>query len=253
MNDTSFLTKNMIAHRGFHDREKGIPENSLRAYKRALENGYGIEIDLHLLKDGTVIVMHDDNTERMTGTYKRLKDCTYDDIKDLRIENTSEKIPKLEEVLELIDGKVPILIEFKYDLKAGLLEEKAMSYLEKYNGKYAVQSFNPFSLLWFKKNYPNITRGQLAYNYRGEKINYIKKILLRNLATNFITKPDFISYGISSLPNKRVEKFQKKGVIVGGWTIRNKEDYEFSSKYCEFSVGENMQEYLKEIEIKNSK
>ena len=96
----------------------------------------------------------------------------------------------------------------------------------------------------YKKHYPKIPRGQLAYNYRGEKLNYIKKFIIKNLLTNFITKPDFISYGLGSLPKKRVEKFQKKGIIVGGWTIRNKSDYEKSKRLCEFSVGENMEEYI---------
>jgi len=244
VNDTNFLKENLIAHRGYHDRKNGIPENSLAAYKRAMDEGFGMEIDLHLLKDGEIVVMHDDSTGRMTGINKKLKECTYEDIKNLRLEETSEKIPTLKEVLKLVNGKVPLLIEFKYDLKAGLLEEAAMKLLKDYKGKFAIQSFNPFSLIWFKKNYPNVPRGQLASDYKGEHLSRIKKYILKNLYTNIITRPDFISYSIAALPNKRVEKYRNSGVLLGGWTIRNKEDFEFSKNNCDFSVCENMNDYL---------
>lgn len=233
-----------IAHRGYHGEKYGIPENSISAFKKAIENGYAIELDLHLLKDGNIVVMHDDTTTRMTGVDKVLKNCTYEEIKDLRLKNTNEHIPLFKEVLELVNGKVPLLIEYKYDLKTGLLEEKSMELLKEYKGKYAIQSFNPFSVKWFKDNYEEIPRGQLAYDYKGEKIGFIKKFVMKNLITNIINKPDFISYSIKSMPNKRLEKLKEKGIIISGWTIRNKTDYEFAKKHCDSWVCENMDEYM---------
>ncbi len=241
-----FLKDNIFAHRGYHLEKYNVPENSLKSFEKAIQKGYGIEIDLHLLKDGNIVVFHDDNTERMTGVNKLLKDCKYEDIKELRLKETNEHIPLFEEVLKLVDGKVPLLIEYKYDSKLGKLEEKSMELLSKYNGKFAVQSFNPFSVRWFKRNFPEIPRGQLSYDYKNDNICKIKKYILKNVLLKFLNDPDFISYGINSMPNKRIEKLRKQGILIAGWTIRNSKDYEFSKKYCDTIVCENMEKYLKD-------
>ena len=180
-----FLKDNIFAHRGYHLEKYNVPENSLKSFEKAIQKGYGIEIDLHLLKDGNIVVFHDDNTERMTGVNKLLKDCKYEDIKELRLKETNEHIPLFEEVLKLVDGKVPLLIEYKYDSKLGKLEEKSMELLSKYNGKFAVQSFNPFSVRWFKRNFPEIPRGQLSYDYKNDNICKIKKYILKNVLLKF--------------------------------------------------------------------
>lgn len=242
--DLEFIKGKIFAHRGDHLEKEGIPENSLKSFKKAIEKGYGIEIDLHLIKDGSIVVFHDDNTERMTGINKSLKDCTYEDIKELKLKNTNEHIPLFEEVLDLVNGKVPLLIEYKYDTKVGKLEEKSMELLSKYNGKFAVQSFNPLSVKWFKGNFPEIPRGQLADDYKNDKMCNIKKYILKNVLLNFISKSDFISYGINAMPNKRIEELRKKGILILGWTVRNKQDYEFSRKYCDSIISENMEEYI---------
>lgn len=241
--DLGFLTGKVFAHRGYYLEEENIPENSIKAFEKAIEKGYGIELDLHLLKDGNIIVFHDDNTERMTGVNKLLKNCNYDDIKELKLKNTSEHIPLFEEVLNLVNGKVPLLIEYKYDTKVGKLEEKSMKFLLKYKGNFALQSFNPFSVKWFKDNYPEIPRGQLSYDYKNDNMCNIQKYVLKNVLLNVISKPDFISYGIRSMPNKRIEELRKKGIIILGWTIINKQDYEFSKRYCDSIIGENMEQY----------
>ncbi len=117
MKNLQFLTENLIAHRGYHNMKAGIPENSVGAFEKAIENHYMIELDVHILKDNKIIVFHDDNLERMTGVKKQLKNCTYEEIKDLKLNKTNYTIPLFEEVLKLIDGKVPILIELKTDVK----------------------------------------------------------------------------------------------------------------------------------------
>ena len=241
--DLTFFEGKIIAHRGYHGEKYGIPENSMLSFRKAIEKGYAIEIDLHLLKDGNIVVMHDDTTTRMTGVDKILKNCTYNDLKDLRLNNTNEHIPLLQEVLELVDGKVPLLIEYKYDLKAGILEEKSMEILKQYKGKFAIQSFSPFSVKWFKDNYKEIPRGQLSYDYKDENIGFFKKIIMKNLFTNIINKPDFISYSIKSMPRKRITKLREKGLIIAGWTIKNKKDYDFAKKYCDLFISEYMDEY----------
>lgn len=241
MKDLTFLKQNLIAHRGYHNAKIGIPENSLLAFDKAVENNYIIELDVHILKDNSIVVFHDDCLERMTGLRKNIKDITYDEIKKLNLGNTNYKIPLLTEVLTLIDGRVPLIIELKTDVKVGILEEELVKILEKYTGKYAVKSFSPFSVYWFKKNYPDIIRGQLSAGFEKDKMFSLKKIFLKNMKLNFLTKPDFISYSVNSLPNKVVEEFRKENLVLG-WTVRNKEQFKKGMKYCDNLICENFDE-----------
>lgn len=241
MKDLNFLKDRLIAHRGMHNIKLGIPENSLKAFERAIEHNYIIELDLHVLKDNTVVVLHDDNLLRMTGVDKDLKDTTYDEIKSLKLNNTENHIPLFKEVLELVDGRVPLVIEFKYDTKAGRLEEEAMNLLKDYKGKYVIKSFNPLTVNWFKKNYPDIIRGQLGSSYEKIEVNGFLRVLLSHMFFNFITKPDFISYNIEFLPNKKVAKFRKNKPVLG-WVIRNNEDLSKAKQYCDNFICENIEE-----------
>ena len=239
MRDISFLKNKLIAHRGYHNITKQIPENSNLAFQEAIKNDLIIELDIHLMKDGNVIVFHDDNLKRMTGIDKNIKDCNYEQIKNLKLLNTNQNIPLLSDVLKLINGKVPVIIELKCDTKCGKLEKKAYKLLENYKGKYAIKSFSPFSVMYFRKHYPNVTRGQLASDFKNRKLLLIKKILLKNLFFNCFTKPDFVSYDIRALPNKKVKKFRKQHLVLG-WTIRNKDDLEYAKKYCDNYICENI-------------
>ena len=216
MKNISFLINNLIAHRGFFDNENGIPENSLLAFEKAIRNNYIIELDLHLLKDGRVVVFHDNNLKRMTGLDCKIKDCSYNEIKKLRLLNTNEKIPLFEEVLSLVSGKVTILIELKYDVKVGKLENKVLEILKKYNGNYAIQSFNFRSVMWLKKNANEIVKGQLVNNFFHEIFA-------------IISQPDFVSYNINYI-DRKISKNTKEQVCIG-WTIKNSQMY---AKYVEF-------------------
>jgi glycerophosphoryl diester phosphodiesterase len=228
LRDTSFLTQNLIAHRGYHDIKIGIPENSMLAFKRAIENNLIIELDVHVLKDGTVVVFHDDNLKRMTAIDKDIKNLDYQEIEKLQLQATEQRIPLLKEVLELVDGKVPLIIELKYDVKCGVLEEKVIEILKGYKGKYAIKSFNPLSVRYFKKKMPEAIRGQLTSNFKTRKILY-----------NFLAKPDFVSCDIHSLPNRKAEKIRKRITLLG-WTIKSKEDLEHARKYCDNYICENI-------------
>ena len=230
MRDIKFLEGNIIAHRGVHDKQ--IIENTIEAFEKAIEKNYIIELDLHCTKDGKVIVFHDDNLKRLAGHDKNIKEITFDEIKKFKF------IPEFSEVLKKVDGKVPILIELKTDNKVGILESKAIEILKKYKGKYAIQSFNPFSLVWLKKHQPNIIRGQLVSKFKNEKMNSIKKIILKNMFLNFITKPDFISYNVEDLEIKEILKIKKKKTILG-WTVRTKKEYEKLIKYYDNLICED--------------
>lgn len=236
-----FLKQNIIAHRGMHNINIGVPENSILAFEKAIKNNYIIELDLHILEDGNIVVFHDDNLERMTGINKKIKDTTYDEIKSLKLQDTNMNIPLFRDVLELINGKVPLIIELKYDVKTGILERETINLLKDYKGKYAIKSFNPNSIIWLKKNAPKIIRGQLSSNFRYDKINFIKKMFLKSMIFNKISKPDFISYDIRALPNNKINKLRKNKLILG-WTIHNKEDMKKAKLYCDNYICENIEE-----------
>ena len=218
--NSNILTKNIISHRGIHD-NKTVYENTLEAFKLALKKKYTIELDVHLTKDNQIIVFHDYNTKRITNKNQLIEKTSY---KDLNNQNIIH-IPTLKEVLKLVNGKVPLLIEIKQENKVGPLEQELMNILNAYQGEYAIQSFNVMTLIWFKKHYPNILRGQLSYNYKTIRMNKITKILLKNMFFNFLTKPNFISYKYNELSERKIKKYRKKGIILLAWTINNKNNY----------------------------
>ncbi len=229
--DLSFLTKNLIAHRGCHNINLGIPENSIIAFEEAIRKNYLIELDLHILKDGSVVVFHDDNLERMTGVNINLKDCSYEQIKNLKLLGTNNFIPLFKDVLNLVDGKVPIIIELKYDNFCGILEKEVMNILKSYTGLYAIKSFSPFSVLWMKTHFSDVPRGFLSSDLKDKSI-------LSNLLLKFLNV-DFISYSIDSFPNKLIEQFRKNKLVLG-WTIRSNSDLEKAKKYCDNFICENI-------------
>ena len=227
-----FLKENLIAHRGLHNNED-IPENSMLAFKKAVEKNFIIELDVHLLKDNTIVVMHDNDINRMTGKSGELKSLTYKELKELRLLNTEEKIPTIEQVLNLVDGRVPIIIELKYDTKVGMLEENLSKILDKYRGKFAVKSFDPLSVRWFKKNRPEYVRGLLIGDKYKKKYEQIasKSIFVK------ISKPDFISCNYNLADNKKIQKLRKNKLALA-WTIKDKETYDsvkgkFDNYICE--------------------
>ena len=236
MRDISFLKGRLIAHRGCHDIEKNVPENSMLAFDKAVENNYIIELDVHILKDGNIVVFHDDNLKRMTGINKHIIDFSYDELKNIKLQNTNEIIPLLKDVLKLVNGKVPIIIELKSDAKNYFLEKELINLLKNYPGKYAIKSFNPFSVRFFYKNYPDIIRGLIISEYNKKKK---KTAIFGKRWFNIIAKPDFISYDIRALPNRRITSYKKKGLVLG-WTIRNNDDLKKAKQYCDNYICENI-------------
>ena len=229
-----FENHRIIAHRGIYDNIK-IYENTKEAIKKAIEKKYIIEIDIHKTVDNKIIVFHDYNTKRLFNVNLNIEKSTYDKLNNLK----KFHIPTLEEILKLVDGKVPILIELKQPDKIGALENQTMNILKKYKGQYAIQSFNPQTIYWFKKYYPNVLRGQLSSKFKNKKMPKIKKIILSKMLLNIITKPNFISYKYDDLSINSIKKYQTKGLKVLGWTIRTKEEYDKYKKYYDNLICEN--------------
>ena len=221
-----FKESYIITHRGIHD-NINIYENTLEAFKLSIKKGYAIELDVRMTKDKQIVVFHDNNTKRLTKKDLIVEENTYQELNNQNILH----IPLLTEVLELVKGKVPLLIEIKPTKKDYELAPHLMTILNNYEGKYAIQSFNPKVLYWFRKNYPQILRGQLSMKYTKHKISSIKKYILSKMLFNKITKPNFISYKYNELNIEQIKKYKKQNIYVIGWTITNEKEYNHYKKY----------------------
>lgn len=226
-----------IAHRGFHN--NAIPENSLSAFAEAVARGYAVENDIHITADGEIVVFHDNTLERMCGVPKKIEELTLNEIKQYNLKNTDEKIPTLKECLNLIDGKVPLVIEFKSStVKCDKLCSKANEILEKYNGIYVIQSFNPAVVAWYKRNNKRIMRGILA-SVSKKKVFVAK--LTEKFIFNFGARPDFVSYDINC-SGKIAFVIQKLlGAFPVGWTIKNEKQYEKNKNRVKAYIFENFE------------
>lgn len=226
----TWLVETPIAHRGYHN--KNVPENSIEAFGKAIDKGYAIELDVQLLADGTVVVFHDDSLARMTGNDGYIKYLNKADLKALKLKGSKESIPTLEDVLKFVDGRVPLLIEIKNPHKVGQLEQATIDILKNYKGEFAIQAFNPFSLGYFRKNAPQILRGQLSGSFKKEKLSWMKKIVLKKMRLNKkVSQPDFISYEANALPNRYVKKYKNLPLLA--WGVKSKEEYLKVIKYCD--------------------
>ena len=217
------------AHRGLYDNEHGIPENSMAAFRRAVDKGYGIELDVHLTADNQLVVFHDDTLTRMCGMNKKISSFLYSDLMQLRLLGTEEGIPLFKDVLELIDGKVPLIIELKVDgSNQNLLCPLVWQLLSRYKGDYCIESFHTFVLQWFKRHEPQVVRGQLSCNFFKENPHCdIVLFLMSNLMTNFFTHPDFIAYKYLDLDNPAVIYNRKLfHIMTVVWTIPGKPTYD---------------------------
>lgn len=230
--DLRKLRKWKYAHRGLHG--NGVPENSMAAFRLALENGYGIELDLHLLSDGNVAVIHDSSLKRTANADVRIEDLTTADLQGYCLEGTQERIPTFCQILELFDGKAPLIIEVKpVDGNHNALMEKTMEMLQDYNGLYCIESFDPRCIRWMKKNRPDIVRGQLAHNslHENGKVPYILRFVMTNLLSNFWNKPDFVAYRFCDRNRLSVAISRKLWKIQGvSWTLKTKEDLDTAVK-----------------------
>ena len=217
------------AHRGLHG--NGIPENSMAAFKAALDHGYGIELDIHLLRDGNLAVIHDSLLNRTTGQAGRVEDLTTEELKNYPLEGTEETIPEFMDVLTLYNGKAPMIIELKpVDNNYAALAEAACKMMETYKGVFCMESFDPRCVAWLKKHRPDIIRGQLTENFfktKNDLPDILRFALTHNLL-NFLTNPDFIAYNFPHRKDSFTTELCRRLWKVQGvsWTLRSKADYD---------------------------
>ncbi len=216
------------AHRGLHD--AALPENSMGAFRAALEQGFGIELDIHLMADGNLAVIHDSSLQRTAGANVTIESLTTGQLANYRLNSTEETIPLFSDVLALFNGAAPLIIELKTaGGNADQLCEAACAMLESYNGPYCIESFDPRCIIWLKKHRPQIIRGQLAENslHRHTSIPWIIRFVMTNHLLNFLSQPDFIAYNFphrKTLGTFLCRKFW--GVQGVAWTLRTKEDFD---------------------------
>ena len=230
------------AHRGLHNKE-GIPENSMAAFRKALEKGYGIELDVHLLSDGNLAVIHDHSLKRTAGVDIPIESLTTQQLKDYPLEGTQETIPTFSQVLELFAGKAPMIVELKAIGKNyGALVDETCRQLENYPGAYCIESFDPRCIRYLRKHHKHIVRGQLAENFirRKSKVAWILKFMMSYQLVNFLTLPDFVAYDFTTrktLGNFLVRKVW--GVQGVTWTLRSQADHDQALKEGWLPIFEN--------------
>lgn len=223
--------KQKYAHRGLHGDLTGdgfAAENSLTAFKRAVENGYGIELDVQLSKDGEVVVFHDSTLDRVTNGEGRVKEKTLDELKQLTLMETEDTVPTLAEVLEVVGGKVPLLVEIKETGINRTVAEKTAETLKKYKGPFIVESFNPLMLAAFKKLMPNVKRGFLLDKLtENEKSRTIIHRATQRCLLNIVARPAFIApykNKIKLFPLPLIRALFKTPTFA--WTIKSKAEEE---------------------------
>lgn len=223
-----------ICHRGLFN-NKDIPENSLIAFKKAVDNNYGIELDVQITADDKLVVFHDTSLYRMTNIEKDLNDCTFSELQEYPLLDTKHTIPLFEDVLKLLKPDTPLIIEVKEEKRYIQVTKMLVELMKDYDGLYNMESFNPIVVEWLKSHAPNIIRGQLSYNYLKDKNNknpFIIKFLLTYLLTNILTRPDYVAYDYNSLDNISFKIISKifKGECVA-WTIKSQKDLENAKEY----------------------
>lgn len=235
----------MVAHRGYHCKEKLIPENSMASFRAAVEKGYGIELDLHITRDGKAVVFHDNTLERMCGVKGSVESYTLAELQNFHLLNTSERIPEFSEVLSYINGRVPLLIELKIPGQNTAVCQASYELLKNYHGNFLIQSFNTLGLLWYRKHAPHILRGQLSSDLtRSEKDKpYLVCFLVKHLLLNFIGHPDFISYKLSDLPEPGVTLCRKLfRTPIAVWTLRTEESLKQGQRDYDICIFEKKNE-----------
>ena len=220
------------AHRGLHDMKLGVPENSMAAFQRAIDHGFGAELDVHLMADGNLAVVHDSDLTRVCGKKARIEDLVEEELMDYPLMGTEELIPLFEEVLGLFEGKTPLVIELKVEGgNANALTDAVMAALEGWDGVYCVGSFHPAALLRLKERYPWVLRGQLSQNFlRDSEVSNLSipaRFVLTNLLTTAFTRPDFIAYNWKDRGNLSLRWMRALyGVHEVDWTVRERETME---------------------------
>ena len=220
------------AHRGLFDNDSDAPENSLLAFQKAVDAGYGMELDIQLSKDNHLVIFHDASLKRMCGVDGKVWEYTLKELQQMKLANSEQTIPTFEEFLKIVNGKVPFILEYKLDRPQTKVCELANELLKNYKGVYCVESFHPLAVLWYRKNRPDVLRGQLSEEFFREEKNKGKHILTLAsfLLFNFAGRPDFIAYNHLHADNISRRICKMLGALSVTYTIKSSEEYKINKK-----------------------
>ncbi|MCR4903727.1 MAG: glycerophosphodiester phosphodiesterase [Butyrivibrio sp.] len=249
----------LYAHRGLFDNNSDAPENSMLAFQKAVNAGYGIELDIQLSKDGIPVIFHDFTLARVArypkgeepedavrnedgslGVKGKVEDYTFEELQRFHLFNSEEKIPTFESFLKMVDGKVPLIVELKIEKFDLSLCPKADALLREYKGVYCIESFNPLGIRWYKQNHNEIMRGQLSDWFFRDDPNLYRGLLyfmLTNLFFNFYTRPDFVAYNHKFFMNPSrciCHVFYRN--LAAAWTIKSQEELEKARKHFDIYI-----------------
>lgn len=237
--NTSPFCSTKYAHRGLHNNNSDLPENSLAAFAAAAQAGYGVELDIQFTADRQIVVFHDNDLKRMCGVNRRVDELTYAELRELQLLNTNQHIPLLSEVLDVLDGAT-LLCEFKpmRSYTDTTLCKVALPLLDNYKGAVCVESFNPFMMRWFRKNAPNYIRGILSKKFEKGEVAQMLRFPLASLFTNFLCRPDFIAYQHTDVaqPFFRLCRLFKPLTIA--WTVQSNADAQAATKHFDTIIFE---------------
>jgi len=216
-----------IAHRGLFDNDSDHPENSLAAFARAVDAGYGIELDVQLTKDAKLVVFHDADLARMCGEDVKICELTYKELAGRRLAASDQAVPLFRDVLDVIGGRVPLVTEIKSGFR--LIDTCRLTHatLNRYDGPYCIESFDPRALAWFRWRYPDIIRGQLAEDFSQDPATGVKQVdtLLTNMVPNAVTWPDFVAFNHLHA-DVRALRFWREvlSCALVAWTIKSQDE-----------------------------
>lgn len=228
----------LYAHRGLHNNASDAPENSMRAFQKAVDAGFGIEMDVQMTKDGVPVVFHDYTLARICGAEGKVCQYSYEELQQLSLCGSDQKIPRFEDVLKLVDGRVPLIVELKIEAADTCVCPAADKLLSEYKGMYCIESFNPLGVFWYRRNRKKVVRGQLsdAFHKEGEYKGPLY-FLLQNLMFNWLGKPDFIAYNHKypgMLSRSLCRRLYRS--TAAAWTIKSQAELEEAEKHFDIYI-----------------
>ena len=233
--DPAPFNTRFFAHRGLHDNGSDAPENSMAAFRKAVDAGFGIELDVQLTADLVPVIFHDPDLNRVCGVDRQVRDCTFAQLQEYTLFGSSERIPALEEFLRMVDGRVPLIVEYKSEDMDMTLCRIIDPMLQAYKGVYCIESFNPLVLLWYRIHRPEVMRGQLSDGFLHiPKYRTLVKgpatVSVQFLLPNFLSKPDFIAYNHLYEGNlsRRICRSLYKAKSAA-WTIRSEKELKMAA------------------------
>lgn len=238
--DASQLIGRLYAHRGLHDGNDKVAENSLPAFQRAVDAGYGMELDVQLTKDGRLVVFHDETLKRVCGIDRRLSDMSYEELRAVPLPDGTP-IPTFDEVLALVDGRAPLIVEVKYHGDIPATAKATCDRLRSYKGAYCVESFHPVAMGYFRKNAPDVIRGQLASGGKRNKdeLGPIYHFAMKYLLGNVISRPHFIAYDVKNDRNLSMLMMKKWfHPMLAAWTVRDQGMMDYAKRWYHMPIFE---------------